>query len=401
MDYNHNRGPIIVDIHPDDRMRYAPWNLRDFLQGVRGLRPDEIGIYSIILNLLYDTMGQLRDDDRYIAGHCKCEIRYYRKLRQSLIDSGKVFEADGYLYNNRAMAEIAKFCETAKRKREAALLREQQKREARTSSTSQAREAHASGASQVRDRNGAGARDAVQNCATGNPKDKKTNEINVGLTTALVTALAERRVEIEKETEIEKKGTEPSRESPELPLSETRVSDAGGKQDNQRVKHAYSSAFEAFWRDYPETRGMSKLEAWKAWQKLTIDQRQQAHAALPAFRQHFDERRRKSADATPLHAQGYLNQQRFETLIGPASDHVAGDEAPWWADPKKVESVTIDQWRTSISRHANGRWPVPKLGPPPGSLRCVVPKSLVAELRLTEIYTDGGIKRNMGGASDE
>lgn len=391
MDFNHNQGPIIVDIHPDDKMRYAPWNLRDFLKGVQGLRPDEIGIYAIILNLLYDTMGQLRDDDRYIAGHCKCEIRYYRKLRQSLIDSGKVFEADGYLYNNRAMAEIAKFCETAKRKREAALLREQQKRDARSVSTSQVRDRYATGASQVRDRYGMGARDVAQNDLSGKQEVKKVNENNDSDTTALVTALPLRRVEIEIETEIEKKGAESPRESLELPLSETRVSDVGDKPDNQRVKHAYSEAFEAFWRDYPETRGMSKIEAWKAWQKLTADQRQQAHAALPAFRQHLDDRRRKSADATPLHAQGYLNQRRFETLVGSAQDQPGGGEAPWWADPEKVRAVTADQWRTTIERHANGRWPVPRLGPPPGSTRCVVPSDIVRELRLTEKYTDGGI----------
>ncbi len=387
MDYNHNHGPIIIDIHPDDRMRYAPWNLRDFLQGVQGLRPDEIGIYAIILNLLYDTMGQLRDDDRYIAGHCKCEIRYYRKLRQTLIDSGKVFEADGYLYNNRAMAEIAKFCESAKRKREAALLREQQKRDMRADPSSQVRDARASGSSQVRDAHGAGARQVVESDATGKQNDNKTNKISDAITSALFTAVASHSTQIEIETEREKKGRySPSRESPELPLSETHVSDVDDDGCNQKAKTPYTAAFEAFWKDYPETRGMSKIGAWKAWKNLSAAHQVQAHATLPAFQQHLDERRRKSPDATPLHAQGYLNQRRFETFG--TQEEV---RQPWWTDPVKVASVNREQWLGLIAKHANGTWPVPKIGPPPGSPRCVVPRAVVDEFRLTEIYTDGGL----------
>lgn len=65
----------------------------------------------------------------------------------------------------------------------------------------------------------------------------------------------------------------------------------------------------------------------------------------------------------------------------------------WWQNPAKLAEMTPERWRKGIAEHANGIWPVDKLGPPPGSPKCVVPPALISELRLTEIYTDGGIKK--------
>ena len=43
------------DRSPEDRMHYVQWYFRDFLNGVRGLKPDQIGIYSVILPLIFDS----------------------------------------------------------------------------------------------------------------------------------------------------------------------------------------------------------------------------------------------------------------------------------------------------------------------------------------------------------
>jgi hypothetical protein len=55
--------------------------------------------------------------------------------------------------------------------------------------------------------------------------------------------------------------------------------------------------------------------------------------------------------------------------------------------------MTPDRWRKGITEHANGIWPLDKLGPPPGRPDCLVPKDLIAELRLTERYDERGIAR--------
>ena len=79
----------------------------------------------------------------------------------------------------------------------------------------------------------------------------------------------------------------------------------------------------------------------------------------------------------------YLERQ---AATAPAPRH-------WWQDPEKLAQVTPEQWTNTIVKHANGRWPSDKLGPAPGSPGCVVPFQVVTELRLTEKYTDKGIKR--------
>jgi len=63
-----------------------------------------------------------------------------------------------------------------------------------------------------------------------------------------------------------------------------------------------------------------------------------------------------------------------------------GPAKPWWDDTEKLAAVTSDQWRGSIAKHANGIWPIDKLGPPPGHRDCRVPAALIAELDLAAKY---------------
>ncbi len=130
----------VFDRSPEDRMHYVQWYFLEFLEGVRGLKPDQIGIYSVILPLIYASMGMLRDDDRYIAGHCQCDVRTYKKIKDQLIALGKISVRDGYICNDRAIKEIARFCASAKLKRAAALEREAKKRGARSSGAQHARD---------------------------------------------------------------------------------------------------------------------------------------------------------------------------------------------------------------------------------------------------------------------
>lgn len=152
----------------------------------------------------------------------------------------------------------------------------------------------------------------------------------------------------------------------------------------------YTKAFEAFWQAYPDTRGMSKAKAFTRWKALSASDREHAVAALPAFVAHLAERRAKDPRSTTLHAEGYLNQRRFETLLEAAP----AERVVWWKDPAKVAEITPERWRQGIAQYANGIWPVDKLGPAPGSRNCVVPPDIVAELHLTEKYDEHGINRS-------
>lgn len=402
--YTHNGGPIVIDVHPDDRMKYAPWNLRDFLQGVRGLKPDQIGLYAIILNLLYDTMGQLKDDEGFISGHCKCEVRYYRKLRQSLIDAGKIYEADGYLYNNRAMAEIAKFCETARKKREAALAREAQKREARTSG---ARDARLSGAYGARDAHGSGTQQDDIHNLTGKNFSENLNQINGSTTTAVVTAVPEDRVYKEREREIEKKVPPiPPLQGGGHPV-ESELFDLIADEPPDDTVDEIAEQFEVWWQHYPNSvRKVAKGECKALFREAITGRRrpnakrvsakildygkataEQLIAAVRAYAATKPDPEYTPAPAT------WLNQGRWLDGPQPGQPSTADANQPWWKNPDKVAAMTPDRWRNGIQQFANGRWDTGKLGPPPGSPKCLVPREIVAEMRLTEIYTDAGIKR--------
>jgi hypothetical protein len=91
---------------------------------------------------------------------------------------------------------------------------------------------------------------------------------------------------------------------------------------------------------------------------------------------------------TPAPAR-WLNEARW-------LDDGASPGAPpglWWQNPKAVEALTRERWLDGIGKHANGTWPVDKLGPPPGHAECIVPTELIRELNLTELYTPAGMKR--------
>ena len=89
----------------------------------------------------------------------------------------------------------------------------------------------------------------------------------------------------------------------------------------------------------------------------------------------------------------WLNQGRWLDLVDEpkAAKPVY---AHWWMDPEKLALVDDDGWRRLIAKHAGATWSVDKIGPPPGNIQCVVPRHIVAELRLEQKYTTAGIARN-------
>jgi hypothetical protein len=59
---------------------------------------------------------------------------------------------------------------------------------------------------------------------------------------------------------------------------------------------------------------MSKSEAWKAWMKLTPEQRTSACQAIDPYRQHL----RSKPNLETVHACRFLSQHRFEGLVNGA-----------------------------------------------------------------------------------
>jgi len=66
---------------------------------------------------------------------------------------------------------------------------------------------------------------------------------------------------------------------------------------------------------------MSKSEAWKAWIKLTPEQRAASCQAIEPYRQHL----RSKPNLETVHACRFLSQQRFEGFLNGASGQPSFD----------------------------------------------------------------------------
>ncbi len=156
------------------------------------------------------------------------------------------------------------------------------------------------------------------------------------------------------------------------------------KRERKRRSTLYSEAFEVFWSGYPDRVNNSKPKAFAEWEALGEPDQNAAVSSLPSFAAYC----RKHPDYPCIHAERYLSYRRWESHLADASTRL-----PWWQDQAQIAQITRDRWRTGISRYANGIWDVGKLGPAPGSPECIVPTELIEELRLTDLYTDKGIRR--------
>lgn len=321
-----------------------PWYRRfvsDWRAGTRGMSMELKGFYNEFLDAQWDVQGQLPLDEKKLAMAFDCNPRTVRSLLPELIKLGKVMQtATGY-YNARMMKDIL----------------------------------------------------GVDTLPVGIEFDVYSTPIQLEFDPNSTPIRSEFELKVPENLTITTRDLLPLPLPPHTvevlrTLSET-SSDVGQAEALPKKiprRKPYPEAFETFWRAYPETAGMSKVAALNSWNRLDSAERQQATDALPAFKADLAKRRAKSSDATPKHAQGYLSQKRFETLVDTATQ--SGNH--WTQDPEKVASITIDQWRGSIAKFANGSWSLDRLGYWPSHAKCIVPRELIDELGLIDKYDTSG-----------
>lgn len=90
-------------------MSRRPWYKRfagDFIAGTLALTLEEKGAYSMVLDMIYDRGEAIPDDPQWIARVCGCSTRKWKQIREKLIEVGKLWEAEGRLFNKRAEKQI-------------------------------------------------------------------------------------------------------------------------------------------------------------------------------------------------------------------------------------------------------------------------------------------------------
>lgn len=80
----------------------------DFMNGVRGLSAQEVGVYTMLLCRIYEESGPVEYHPLRLSTYCGMREPTFVKTVAALVDLGKLTMVSGYLSNARAEAEIAK-----------------------------------------------------------------------------------------------------------------------------------------------------------------------------------------------------------------------------------------------------------------------------------------------------
>lgn len=85
---------------------WVKWFAGDFLNGIADLEPNQIAVYSVVLNLIYDGEGPTTDNADRIARRCNMRPTTCKKAIDELVQMGKLIRRDGCLSNSRCEKEI-------------------------------------------------------------------------------------------------------------------------------------------------------------------------------------------------------------------------------------------------------------------------------------------------------
>ena len=103
------QGPIADTAKCGGRMTRLAWYKRDVraaLDGMLMLTLEERGAYNTVLDLIYMTGDNLIDDDRFICGWLRCDLRVWKRLKAGLIHKEKLTISSGIIRNVRASYEV-------------------------------------------------------------------------------------------------------------------------------------------------------------------------------------------------------------------------------------------------------------------------------------------------------
>lgn len=133
-----------------------------------------------------------------------------------------------------------------------------------------------------------------------------------------------------------------------------------------RKRNSYAEDFEAFWAAFPTDAGMSKLEASKAWNRLSEEDREAATKCIPAFKAWVTE---QGDHYRTVHACRYLSQRRFEGFKDKAAKAEFRQSTSVYVQPASDEMFAWDSYLKSKTgrpspRDSRGGWSHPSQWPP-------------------------------------
>ena len=341
---------------------WFPMTPRDWLDGTRDLTPEQRGIYIdlICLQMLHqrpvriDQKKDGSDDFGWLAHQLHVSTRKAASIVHHLVENMKMRRLENGLSNVRCEFELEKRAKVSRKNSENI-----------TNYWRKVRETQ-----------------------------KKPNEINEepirpndsGIYQTDTKKIPIREIEIEREDSPRVDSLSNTTNSlPPETYADLKIG-ACTEKLAKKTKKTYTAEFLEFWKRFPVKEG--KWAAYsKSWKKLTAAEKSEATVGAELY---ADRVAAEKIDK-PKWAQGWLTDKRWQDEIERSRGKT--EASYWWQDPEKLAEMTDERWRAGIAKLAGDIWPVPQLGPPPGSDQCVVPSHLVAELSLTKIYDEHGIRR--------
>jgi uncharacterized protein YdaU (DUF1376 family) len=89
------------------RIPYFDFYPVDFMNGVRGLSAQEVGVYTMVLCRIYEENGPIEYNTMRLSTYCGMRQTTFQKTVERLIDLGKFKLSSGILSNDRAEREIS------------------------------------------------------------------------------------------------------------------------------------------------------------------------------------------------------------------------------------------------------------------------------------------------------
>jgi uncharacterized protein YdaU (DUF1376 family) len=90
------------------RATHFPFYPSDWLGGVAGMKPAEVGVYINIIAMIYDAGGPIKLDEARLARRMCCPLVTFRAILDALVDDEKLTIRDGFVSQLRAEIELEK-----------------------------------------------------------------------------------------------------------------------------------------------------------------------------------------------------------------------------------------------------------------------------------------------------
>ena len=125
------RETSVVPSHAEDeavKFLYIQTHIGDWISGTLGMSTELEGAYIRFLTRLYDRGRAFPDDDRLMSTVMGLSLRVWKRVKEALVDLGKIFIFRGCLTNERFEKERIKRAEMLRKQAEAALKRHAENR---------------------------------------------------------------------------------------------------------------------------------------------------------------------------------------------------------------------------------------------------------------------------------